>query len=61
MSVQVNEEQRVLKILGVPCQKASHIRLVKGIVKKNPYLQVLCPALASGEDCRRGFKNYKGF
>jgi hypothetical protein len=56
----VNEEQRVLKILGVSCQRASHIPLKKGTVKVNPHLQVLCPKLARGEGCRKGFKNYKG-
>jgi len=56
----VNEEKRVLHLLGVSNQRASHIRLVKGVVKVNPHLQVLCPVLASGQDCRRGFKSKKG-
>lgn len=56
----MNEENRVLKLLGVSNQRATHIPLKKGIVKVNPHLQVLCPVLASGRDCRKGFKNYKG-
>ena len=27
-------------------QKASHIRLVKGIVRVNPHVRVLCPTVA---------------
>jgi hypothetical protein len=56
----LNEEKRVLKLLGVSNQKATHIRLVKGTVKVNPHLQFLCPVLASGRDCRKGFKHYRG-
>jgi hypothetical protein len=50
----LNEESRVLKLLGVSNQKATHIRLVKGTVKVNPHLRVLCPRLARGEDCKMG-------
>jgi len=56
----VDQEKRVLHVLGVSNQRSSHIKLVKGVVKVNPHLQVLCPILASGRDCRKGFKNYKG-
>lgn len=56
----VNDEKRVLKLLGVTCQRASHIPLKNGVVKVNPHLRVLCPVLASGRDCHKGFKNYKG-
>jgi hypothetical protein len=56
----VDREKHTLHVLGVSNQRATHIRLVKGVVKVNPHLQVLCPVLASGQDCRRGFKNYKG-
>lgn len=57
----MNEEKRSLKLLGVSNQRAAHIRLVKGIVKVNPHLQVLCPVLVSGQDCRKGFKSNRGF
>ena len=53
----VNEEKWGLQILGVINQRASHIRPVEGIVKVNPHLRVICPKLASGEDCQRGKKN----
>jgi len=56
----VNDENRVLQLLGVSNQRASHIPLKEGIVKVNPHLQVLCPVLASGQDCSRGFKSRKG-
>ena len=38
-------------------QKAENIRLIKGIVRLNPHLQVLCPTLAAGETCHRGGKH----
>ncbi|MHC3130308.1 MAG: hypothetical protein IBV52_09565 [Candidatus Bathyarchaeota archaeon] len=50
----MNEETRTLKLLGVSNQQATHIRLVKGVVRVNPHLQVMCPRLASGENCMRG-------
>lgn len=56
----MDERRRILKILGVSSQKASHIKLKKGVVQVNPHLRVLCPTLASGQDCHRGFRNRKG-
>jgi hypothetical protein len=56
----VNEERRVLSLLGVSNQRPSHIRLVNGIVKVNPHVRVLCPRLARGEDCKRGKRTKSG-
>jgi hypothetical protein len=56
----VDREKYVLHVLGVSSQRATHIRLVKGTVKRNPHARVLCPVLASGQDCRRGYKGKKG-
>ena len=39
--------------------KATHIRLVKGIVKYNPHVVVLCPVLAGGGTCERGVQRKK--
>jgi len=55
----VNEEKYVLHLLGVSNQRATHIRLVRGIVKVNPHLKVLCPVLAMGGICHRGGKHPK--
>jgi len=41
-------------------QKAEHIRLVKGTVRVNPHLRVLCPTLAKGGKCRKGKQHKKG-
>lgn len=56
----MNKENHVLHLLGVSSQQATHIRLVKGVVRVNPHLQVLCPTLAEGIICRKGFKNKRG-
>jgi len=52
----VNEPNRVLCLLGVSSQRATHIRLVRGVVRVNPHFRVLCPTLAKGEVCRKGGK-----
>jgi len=57
----VNEEKYVLRLLGVSNQEATHIRLVKGIVKVNPHLQVLCPVLAKGRNCQKGKRKKSGY
>ena len=56
----MNEPNRVLLLLGVSNQQATHIRLVRGVVRVNPHPQVLCPTLAEGIICRKGFKNKRG-
>lgn len=53
----LNDEKRVLHLLGISNQKASHIRLVKGVVRVNPHVKDLCPTLAKGEVCHRGGKH----
>ena len=53
----MNDENRVLSLLGVSNQQATHIKLVKGIVRKNPHARVLCPTLAQGGVCHRGGKH----
>ena len=55
-----SRDKRVLKLLGISNQRASHISLKKGVVKRNPHTRVLCPVLASGQNCHKGFKNRKG-
>ena len=35
-------------------QKATHIKLVKGVVLFNPHVVVLCPTLAKGGTCEKG-------
>ena len=55
----MNEEKYVLHLLGVSNQRATHIKLVRGIVKGNPHLQVLCPTLARVEVCHRGGRRPK--
>ena len=55
----MDQEKRVLHVLGVSSQGATHIRLVRGVVKKNPHVRVLCPQLARGEICHRGGKHPK--
>jgi hypothetical protein len=55
----VDKENRNLKLLGVSCQRASHIPLKKGIVKRNPHVRVLCPTLANGGICHRRGKHPK--
>lgn len=52
-------DKRILKILGVSNQKVTYIKLVKGVVKRNPHVKVLCPRLAEG-DCQRGKKTKTG-
>jgi hypothetical protein len=56
----VDQEKYTLHVLGVSSQRATHIRLVRGVVKVNPHLQVLCPALAKGRVCRKALKNQRG-
>ena len=56
----MDERRRILRILGVSSQRASHIPLKKGVVKRNPHVRVLCPVLASGQDCHKGFRSRKG-
>jgi hypothetical protein len=53
----VDREKYVLHVLGVSSQRATHIRLVKGTVKRNPHTRVLCPTLAQGGVCHRGGKH----
>lgn len=55
----MNRESRILQLLGVSNQRATHIRLVKGTVKVNPHTRVLCPTLASGKDCSKGANSYR--
>ena len=55
----MDEQNRSLHLLGISNQRATHIRLVKGIVKVNPHFQVLCPTLANGGICHRGGKSSK--
>jgi len=55
----VNEEKYALHVIGVSNQRATHIKLVRGIVKVNPHLKVLCPTLATGGICHRGGKHPK--
>ena len=50
----MDERKRSHRLLGVSNQRASHIRLVKGVVLRNSPLQVLCPTLAKGIGCSRG-------
>jgi len=57
----VNEEKYVLHLLGVSNQRATHIRLVRGVVKVNPHLQVLCPTLAKGRVCQKGKRKKSGY
>ena len=59
MGCVVNEENRVLQLLGVSNQRASHIPLVEGVIRKNPHVRVLCPTLANGGICHRGGKHPK--
>ena len=47
-------------MLEVSNQRADHIRLVEGIVKVNPHVQVLCPKLARRESCNKGVKKNAG-
>ena len=56
----MDQETISLKMLGVSNQKAEHTRLVRGIVKVNPHVQVLCPTLARRESCNRGVKKNAG-
>ena len=56
----MNKTNRGLHLLGVSNQQATHIRLVKGVVKVNPHLQVLCPTLANGGICRKGKRKKNG-
>jgi hypothetical protein len=56
----VDEHKRALQLLGVSSQRASSIPLEKGIVKRNPHVRVLCPVLASGQGCHKGFRSRKG-
>ena len=46
-------EKRSLKQIlpGEHIQKATHIKLIQGVVKINPHVHVLCPTLAKGEKC----------
>jgi len=53
----VNEEKYALHVIGVSNQRATHIRLVRGVVKRNPHVRVLCPTLAKGEVCNRTGKS----
>jgi hypothetical protein len=55
----VNKENHGLSLLGFSNQRATHIRLVRGVVKKNPHVRVLCPTLANGGICHRGGKGSK--
>ena len=55
----MNSESHVLHLLGVSNQQATHIRLVKGVVRVNPHLQVLCPTLVARETCHRGGRTPK--
>ena len=55
----MNEEKYVLHLLGCSNQRATHIRLVKGIVRRNSPISVLCPTLANGGICHRGGKHPK--
>ena len=55
----MDEQNRSLHLLGISNQKATHIKLKKGTVKRNPHLQVLCPTLAMGGICHRGGKGSK--
>ena len=56
----MDQETISLKMLGVSNQKAEHTRLVEGIVKVNPHVQVLCPKLARGERCNKGVMKKAG-
>ena len=56
----MDRENHVLHLLGVSNQQATHIRLVKGAVKVNPHLRVLCPTLAKGRICRKGKRKNNG-
>ena len=58
----MNSELREVTRLrfDVSVQKASHIKLVKGVVRVNPHVRVLCPTLAKGQICRKGKQKKNG-
>lgn len=58
----MKQENGSLHVLphDIDSQKASHIKLVKGTVKINPHVKVLCPTLANGGICRKGILHKKG-
>ena len=56
----MNKESRALHLLGVSNQKASHIKLVKGVAVRNSPITVLCPKLAEGRECKKGWQCVKG-
>ena len=55
----MDERKRTLQLLGVTNQRASHIRLVEGHVRRNSPISVLCPTLKAGINCQKG-KRTKG-
>ena len=49
------KDRKVLFVKGADYEpRASHIKLVRGTVKINPHIRVLCPKLACGSECKRG-------
>ena len=56
----MDQETISLKMLGVSNQKAAYTPLVKGIVKANPHIRVLCPKLSRRESCNKGVKKNAG-